>query len=64
MNPRYGGSSGRQGLTNSFGFRSLAAWTQPVAALTAGTQGFQANRDEIGYVADQSQLDNMPKSST
>jgi hypothetical protein len=39
VNPRYGGSSGRQGLTNALGFRSLAAWAQPVAALTAGTEG-------------------------
>ena len=46
VNPRYGGSSGRQGLTNAFGFRSLAAWAQPVAALTAGTQEFRVNRDE------------------
>lgn len=52
MNPRYGGSSGRQRLTNAFGFRSLAAWAQPVSALTASTQGFQVNRDEIRYVAD------------
>ena len=64
VNPHYGGSSGRQGLTNAFEFRSLAAWAQPVAALTAGTQGFQVNRDEIGYVDDQSQGRQHEKSST
>jgi hypothetical protein len=48
VSPRYGGRS-----TNAFWFRSLAAWAQP---LTAGTQGFQVNKDEI---ADQSQGDNM-----
>src|ERR1700733_7402097 len=37
---------GRQGLTNAFGSRSLAAWAQSVAAFTAGTQGFRVNRDE------------------
>jgi hypothetical protein len=47
VNPRYGGSSGRQGLTNALGFRSLAAWAQPVAALTASTQGFRSTETRL-----------------
>jgi hypothetical protein len=47
VNPRYVVVLVGKGLTNAFGFRSLAAWAQPVAALTASTQGFRSTETRL-----------------